>query len=96
MVVWLGAQAQAADPCGEKGDLEYAGIVDGAIQLRWTGQIANKMDIKLFESFSEHQDKAREIVLSLDSCGGHSPMCPGRVQPTFARDRPGRKPLDRR
>ena len=54
MVVWLGAQAHAADPCTEKGDLEYAGVVDGAIQLKWTGQIANKMDIKLFEAFSEH------------------------------------------
>ena len=30
------------------------------------------MDIKLFEAFSEHQDRAREIVLDLDSCGGHS------------------------
>ena len=72
MVVWLGAQAQAADPCTEKGKLEYAGLVDGALFFEWTGQIANKMDVKLFESFSEHQDKAREIVLSLDSCGGHT------------------------
>jgi ATP-dependent protease ClpP protease subunit len=73
MVVWLGAQAQAADPCTEKGELEYAGVVDGAIQLKWTGQIANKMDVKLLGSFAEHQDEAREIVLNLNSCGGYVP-----------------------
>lgn len=72
LVVCIGLSAQAADPCGEKGDIEYAGVADGAIQFKWTGQIANKMDIKLFESFSEHQSKAREIVLDLDSCGGYS------------------------
>ena len=52
--------ARAADPCAE-GKLEYAGLVDGALYFKWTGQIANKMDVKLFESFSEHQDKAREV-----------------------------------
>jgi hypothetical protein len=67
----LGVNARAADPCAEKGKLEYAGLVDGALFFKWTGQIANKMDVKLFESFSAHQDEAREIVLSLDSCGGH-------------------------
>ena len=72
MAILFGIQAKAADPCAERGQLEYAGVADGAIHLSWTGQIANKMDVKLFESFSEHQDKAREIVLSLDSCGGHS------------------------
>ena len=71
MWVWLGAPALAADPCG-KGEFEYAGHADGALHFKWTGQIANKMDIKLFESFSEHQDEAREIVLSLDSCGGYT------------------------
>lgn len=39
MVVWLGAQAQAAGPCAE-GELEYADLVDGALYFKWTGEIA--------------------------------------------------------
>ena len=31
------------------------------------------MDVKLLGTFAEHQDLAREIVLSLDSCGGYVP-----------------------
>ena len=59
--------ASRCRPVRGKRDLEYAGVVDGRIQLKWTGQIANKMDVKLLGSLAEHQDEAREIVLSLDS-----------------------------
>jgi hypothetical protein len=34
------------------------------------GGIANKMDAKLLASFEEHKDKAKDVILALNSCGG--------------------------
>jgi ATP-dependent protease ClpP protease subunit len=70
LVGWVGGQAHAGDPCAE-GKLEYFGVVDhGGLYFKWTGEIANKMDSKLLAGFEVHKDKAKNLVLALDSCGG--------------------------
>lgn len=71
LLACLALNAHAAGDACSDGEIEYAGVVDGAIYFKWTGEIANKMDAKLLASFEEHKDKAKDVILALDSCGGH-------------------------
>ena len=68
MVVCLGVQAQAADPCAE--GYPFSITSERTLFILWTGKIRSGMEVSIKIDFENAKDEVDRVVLVLSSCGG--------------------------
>ena len=68
MMVWLGAQAQAGDPCSDA--YPFGITIERTLFILWTGKIRSGMEVGIKIDFENAKDEVDRVVLILSFCGG--------------------------